>query len=37
MMLRPRDDGDQKVLKSEIKITPAPLRLAWCGTFLAIT
>ena len=29
LMLRPRNDGDQKVLKSEIKITPAPLRLAW--------
>jgi hypothetical protein len=28
-MLRPRNDGDQKVLKSEIKITPAPLRLTW--------
>ncbi|MFZ0147337.1 MAG: transglutaminase family protein [Xanthobacteraceae bacterium] len=29
MMLRPRDDGDQKVLESEIKIVPAPLRLTW--------
>jgi len=29
MMLRPRDDDDQKVLKSEIEITPAPLQLAW--------
>jgi len=29
MMLRPRDDGDQKVLTSEIEITPAPLQLAW--------
>ena len=29
MMLRPRDDGDQKVLKSEIEITPAPKQLAW--------
>jgi hypothetical protein len=28
-MLRPRDDGDQKVLASEIKIVPAPLQLAW--------
>jgi transglutaminase-like putative cysteine protease len=29
MMLRPRDDGDQKVLASEIEITPAPMQLAW--------
>jgi transglutaminase-like putative cysteine protease len=29
MMLRPRDDDDQKVLQSEIEITPAPLQLAW--------
>ena len=29
MMLRPRDDGDQKVLQTEIEITPAPLQLAW--------
>jgi transglutaminase-like putative cysteine protease len=29
MMLRPRDDGDQKVLASEIKIVPAPLQLTW--------
>jgi transglutaminase-like putative cysteine protease len=29
MMLRPRDDGDQRVLESEIEITPAPLQLAW--------
>ena len=29
IMLRPRDDGDQKVLESEIEITPAPLQLAW--------
>jgi len=29
MMLRPRDDGDQKVLTSEIKIVPAPLQLTW--------
>ena len=29
MMLRPRDDGDQKVLESEIEITPAPLQLTW--------
>lgn len=29
MMLRPRDDGDQKVIHSEIEITPKPRRLAW--------
>jgi transglutaminase-like putative cysteine protease len=29
MMLRPRDDGDQKVLESELKITPGPSKLAW--------
>jgi len=29
MMLRPRDDDDQKVLESELKITPEPSRLAW--------
>jgi transglutaminase-like putative cysteine protease len=29
MMLRPRDDGDQKILESEIEITPAPLQLTW--------
>ena len=29
MMLRPRDDGDQKVLESEIEIRPAPLQLTW--------
>ena len=29
MMLLPRDDEDQKVLESEIEITPRPLRLAW--------
>jgi transglutaminase-like putative cysteine protease len=28
-MLRPRNGGGQKVLKSEINITPAPLRLTW--------
>jgi hypothetical protein len=27
MMLRPRDDEDQKVLESELEITPKPLRL----------
>src|ERR1700676_4260071 len=29
MMLRPRDDDDQKVLEAEFKITPEPSRLAW--------
>jgi transglutaminase-like putative cysteine protease len=29
MMLRPRDDADQKVLQSELEITPRPRRLAW--------
>ena len=29
MMLRPRDDLDQKVLESEIKITPEPIQLTW--------
>jgi len=29
MMLRPRDDGDQKVLESELEITPRPKELAW--------
>jgi transglutaminase-like putative cysteine protease len=29
MMLRPRDDGDQKVLESELEITPEPSQLAW--------
>jgi len=29
MMLRPRDDKDQKVLLSDIDITPAPSELAW--------
>ena len=29
MMLRPRDDEDQKVLESEIEITPKPVRLEW--------
>lgn len=29
MMLRPRDDGDQKVINSEIEITPKPCQLAW--------
>jgi transglutaminase-like putative cysteine protease len=29
MMLRPRDDDDQKVIYSEIEITPRPRQLAW--------
>jgi transglutaminase-like putative cysteine protease len=29
MMLRPRDDDDQKVLLSDIDIAPAPSELAW--------
>ena len=29
MMLRPRDDDDQKVLYSELEITPAPRQLTW--------
>src|SRR6202043_1942039 len=29
MMLRPRDDDDQKVLESEIEITPEPSQLTW--------
>ena len=29
MMLRPRDDEDQKVLKADIEITPAPADLTW--------
>jgi transglutaminase-like putative cysteine protease len=29
MMLRPRDDDDQKVLESEFAITPAPSQIYW--------
>jgi transglutaminase-like putative cysteine protease len=29
MMLRPRDDDDQKVLESDLDITPAPSEIAW--------
>jgi transglutaminase-like putative cysteine protease len=29
MMLRPRDDDDQKVLESDLEITPEPSRLSW--------
>jgi transglutaminase-like putative cysteine protease len=28
-MLRPRDDEDQKVLESELEITPGPSELSW--------
>ena len=29
MMLRPRDDADQRVLQAELAITPEPRELAW--------
>jgi transglutaminase-like putative cysteine protease len=29
MMLRPRDDDDQKVLQCQLEITPKPRKLAW--------
>jgi transglutaminase-like putative cysteine protease len=29
MMLRPRDDDDQKVIAAELEITPSPKQLAW--------
>jgi transglutaminase-like putative cysteine protease len=29
MMLRPRDDYDQKIIEAELEITPSPRRLAW--------
>jgi len=29
MMLRPRDDDDQKVLETELEITPEPSQLCW--------
>jgi transglutaminase-like putative cysteine protease len=29
MMLRPRDDDDQKVIATELDITPSPRQLAW--------
>src|SRR5882757_5795369 len=29
MMLRPRDDDDQKLLESELEITPEPSQLTW--------
>jgi transglutaminase-like putative cysteine protease len=40
MMLRPRDDGDQKILKTELEITPTPIELSWAqdsfGNHIAI-
>ena len=29
MMLRPRDDDDQRLLQSDLEITPKPRELAW--------
>jgi hypothetical protein len=29
MMLRPRDDDDQRVLEAELKVTPAPSEISW--------
>ena len=29
MMLRPRDDDDQRVIETELEITPRPRQLAW--------
>ena len=29
MMLRPRDDDSQKVIETELEITPRPRQLAW--------
>jgi len=29
MMLRPRDDDDQRVIEAELEITPSPKQLAW--------
>ena len=29
MMLRPRDDDDQRVLQAELAITPEPKELVW--------
>jgi transglutaminase-like putative cysteine protease len=34
MMLRPRDDDDQKILESELEITPTPKQLAWMRDIL---
>jgi transglutaminase-like putative cysteine protease len=40
MMLRPRDDDDQRVLQSELEINPKPRKLSWrrdkFGNYLAI-
>jgi transglutaminase-like putative cysteine protease len=40
MMLLPRDEGDQKVIESDLKITPKPSQLTWTqdefGNHLAI-
>ena len=40
MMLRPRDDDDQRLLQSELGITPKPRELAWerdrLGNYVAI-
>jgi transglutaminase-like putative cysteine protease len=33
MMLRPRDDEDQKVLEAQVKITPWPRRVTWTQDF----
>jgi len=29
MMLRPRDDDDQRVLEAELEVTPAPSQISW--------
>jgi Bacterial transglutaminase-like N-terminal region len=29
MMLRPRDDEDQRVIQSDLKISPKPQQVAW--------
>jgi transglutaminase-like putative cysteine protease len=29
MMLRPRDDDDQRIIESELEITPSPRQVAW--------
>ena len=36
MMLRPRDDDDQKVLEFEFAITPAPSQISWTRDISAI-
>ena len=35
MMLRPRDDEDQKVLDADIEITPAPADLTWTLSYVS--